>query len=46
MPNVEEHIHYVIAAVIVISFVPAIVEIVRERRRARREALEAEKISG
>jgi membrane-associated protein len=38
IPDVERHIHLVIAAVIVLSFVPGVIEVLRERRRARREA--------
>lgn len=37
VPDVERHIHLVIAAVILLSFIPGVIEVVRERRRARRE---------
>jgi len=36
IPDIESHLHLVIAIVIVVSFVPGIVEVLRERRRARR----------
>jgi membrane-associated protein len=38
IPDVERHLHVVIAVVILVSFVPGVVEVLRERRRARREA--------
>lgn len=38
IPDVERHIHLVIAVVIVISFIPGLIEVLRERRRLRREA--------
>jgi membrane-associated protein len=41
IPDVERHIHLVIAAVIVLSFVPGLVEVLRERRRSRRQTAAA-----
>ena len=41
IPDLERHIHLVIAAVIALSFVPGVIEVLRERRRARREAAAA-----
>jgi membrane-associated protein len=38
IPDVERHLHIVVAIVVVVSFVPGIVEVVRERRRLKREA--------
>ena len=35
VPDIEKHIHLVIAVVIVLSFVPGVIEVVRSRRRAR-----------
>lgn len=34
VPDIDKNIHYVIVVVIVLSFVPPIIEIIRERRRA------------
>jgi membrane-associated protein len=36
IPDVERHIHVVIAVVIALSFVPGAIEVLRERRRVRR----------
>jgi membrane-associated protein len=41
VPDIEKHIHLVIAAVIVLSFVPGILEVRRSRRRARLAAAAA-----
>jgi membrane-associated protein len=38
IPDIESHLHLVIAIVIVVSFVPGIIEVIRERRRLKREA--------
>lgn len=35
IPDVERHLHLVIALVIVLSFVPGVIEVLRERRRRR-----------
>lgn len=37
VPNITQHIHLVIAAVIFLSILPAVLEILRSRRRARAE---------
>ncbi len=39
-PNIEQHLHIVIAIVIVLSILPGVFEILRERRRRTRQALE------
>jgi membrane-associated protein len=41
IPDLDRHIHLVIAAVIVLSFIPAVIELLRERRRLRRESAAA-----
>jgi membrane-associated protein len=41
VPNVNEKMHIVIPVVIVLSFVPGVIEVVRERRRLKREAAAA-----
>jgi membrane protein DedA with SNARE-associated domain len=33
IPNIGEHIHIVVAVVIVLSFIPIAIEILKERRR-------------
>jgi len=38
VPNIDKHIHYVIAVVIFLSILPAFIEIWRERRRKRKKA--------
>jgi membrane-associated protein len=38
VPDIERHLHLVIAIVIAVSFVPGVVEVLRERRRLKREA--------
>ena len=43
IPNIEKYIHYVIAAVIFLSFVPIIIEYLKSRSRKRALAKEAEK---
>jgi hypothetical protein len=34
-PNVEEHLHIVIAIVIMLSILPGVFEVLRERRRVK-----------
>jgi membrane-associated protein len=41
IPDVERHIHIVIAVVIALSFVPGAIEVIRERRRVRRAGVAA-----
>ncbi len=38
VPDIEKHIHYVIAGVILLSILPAIIEVWRERRRKQKQA--------
>lgn len=38
LPVVQNHFHYVIVAIIVLSCLPAVVEVLRERRKARKNA--------
>jgi len=33
VPNISDHIHLVVAIVILLSLIPIVVELVRERRR-------------
>jgi membrane-associated protein len=34
VPNIDRNIHYVIVIVIALSFVPPVIEILRERRKS------------
>lgn len=40
IPNIDEHIHIVVATVIFLSILPGIIEFIRARRRERSSALE------
>ena len=39
IPNINEHIHLVIAIVVFLSVLPAIIEVLRERRKKRKALL-------
>ena len=41
IPNISQRIHYVIGAVIVLSLLPAVISILRERRAAKNSSLES-----
>ena len=34
IPNIDKNIHYVIVVVIFLSFIPPIIEVLKERRRS------------
>ncbi|MBI2876825.1 MAG: VTT domain-containing protein [Candidatus Tectomicrobia bacterium] len=40
IPNIDEHLHIVIAVVIFLSILPGIIELIKSRRRERRNAFE------